>query len=309
MIVPVILAIIAAIFYASTNHIDKFLISKAVKNADYRSLILVSTIIAGGVMALIYLFVCGFELSFDFPSIAILFTNSALYTIANIFWFKALDRDDTTIVVIMFQLIPVFMLLLSPIFLPEDNITIIQLLGGLIITVAAVFITYEPAKKKLDREKLITLALMTVVSVLYAVWFILERFINLEHDFNKTVFWSNITLLLVGVIIFTFIKTYRKSFKTMLKSNGAKVIGLNLVNELLNSFGGVLSTFAGTMASISLVSFATQGVQPFAVMIMGILITKLSPKIEKENITRKEVLKRSFAVVLCVIGLACIEFG
>lgn len=309
MIVPVILAIIAAIFYASTNHIDKFLISKAVKNADYRSLILVSTIIAGGVMALIYLFICGFELSFDFPSIAILFTNSALYTIANIFWFKALDRDDTTIVVIMFQLIPVFMLLLSPIFLPEDNITIIQLLGGLIITVAAVFITYEPAKKKFDREKLITLALMTVVSVLYAVWFILERFINLEHDFNKTVFWSNITLLLVGVIIFIFIKTYRKSFKTMLKSNGAKVIGLNLVNELLNSFGGVLSTFAGTMASISLVSFATQGVQPFAVMIMGILITKLSPKIEKENITRKEVLKRSFAVVLCVIGLACIEFG
>ena len=309
MIIPVILAIIAAIFYASTNPIDKFWLSKAVKNADYRSLILVSTIIAGGVMALIYLFICGFELSFDFPSIAILFTNSALYTIANIFWFKALDRDDTTIVVIMFQLIPVFMLLLSPIFLPEDNITIIQLLGGLIITIAAVFITYEPAKKKFDREKLITLALMTVVSVLYAVWFILERFINLEHDFNKTVFWSNITLLLVGVIIFIFIKTYRKSFKTMLKSNGAKVIGLNLVNELLNSFGGVLSTFAGTMASISLVSFATQGVQPFAVMIMGILITKLSPKIEKENITRKEVLKRSFAVVLCVIGLACIQFG
>lgn len=277
------------------------MISKAVKNADYRSLILVSTIIAGGVMALIYLFICGFELSFDFPSIAILFTSSALYTIASIFWFKALDRDDTTIVVIMFQLIPVFILLLSPIFLPEDNITIIQLLGGLIITIAAVFITYEPAKKKFDREKLIMLALMTVVSVLYAVWFILERFINLEHNFNKTVFWSNITLLLVGVIIFIFIKTYRKSFKTMLKSNGAKVIGLNLVNELLNSFGGVLSTFAGTMASISLVSFATQGVQPFAVMIMSILITKLSPKIEKENITRKEVLKRSLlAVVLCV---------
>ena len=309
MIIPVILAIIAAVFYASTNHIDKFLISKAVKNADYRSLILVSTIIAGGVMALIYLFICGFELSFDFPSIAILFTNSALYTIANIFWFKALDRDDTTIVVIMFQLIPVFMLLLSPIFLPEDNITAIQLLGGLIITIAAVFITYEPAKKKFDREKLITLALMTVVSVLYAVWFILERFVNLEHDFNKTVFWSNMTLLLVGVIIFIFIKTYRKSFKTMPKSNGAKVIGLNLINELLNSFGGVLSTFAGTMASISLISFATQGVQPFAVMIMGILITKLSPKIEKENITKREIVKRSFAVALCIIGLACIEFG
>lgn len=309
MIIPIILAIVAAIFYASTNHIDKFLISKAVKNADYRSLILVSTIIAGGVMALIYLFVCGFELSFDLPSIAILFVNSALYTVANIFWFKALDRDDTTIVVIMFQLIPVFMLLLSPLFISEDGITTIQLIGGLIITIAAVFITYEPVKKKFDREKLITLAIMIVVSILYALWFILERFINSGHDFNKTIFWSNVTLFLVGIIIFVFIKAYRKSFNKMLKSNGTKVIGLNLVNELLNSFGGVLSTFAGTMASISLVSFATQGVQPFAVMIMGIAIAKLSPKIEKENITKKEIVKRSFAIVLCVIGLACIQFG
>lgn len=51
MTFAIILAIIAAIFYAATNHIDKYLISKAVKNADYRSLILASTIIAGGVMA------------------------------------------------------------------------------------------------------------------------------------------------------------------------------------------------------------------------------------------------------------------
>ena len=60
MIVPIILAMLAAIFYAATNHIDKYLISRAVKNADYRALILVSTIIAGGVMAIIYLFICNF---------------------------------------------------------------------------------------------------------------------------------------------------------------------------------------------------------------------------------------------------------
>lgn len=309
MTFAIILAIIAAIFYAATNHIDKYLISKAVKNADYRSLILVSTIIAGGVMALIYLFVCGFSISFDFPSIAILFINSALYTVANIFWFKALDRDDTTIIVIMFQLIPVFMLFLSPIFLSDQVITPIQLLGGGIITLAAILITYEPAKKKFDKGKLITLGLMSVVSILYALWFVLERYVNQNHDFNQTIFWSNLTLFLVGIIIFVFISSYRKSFRKMLKTNGPKVIGLNLVNELLNSFGGVLSTFAGTIASVALVSFTTQGVQPFAVMIMGIILTKFLPKTEKENITKKVVIRRTITIVLCLIGLACIEFG
>ena len=309
MVIPIVLAIIAAIFYATTNHIDKYLISKAVKNADYRALILASTIIAGGITAIIYLFVCNFRLAFDLPSILLLLFNSALYTIANIFWFKALDRDDTTIVVIMFQLIPVFILLLSPLVLSDQHINPLQLVGGLLITLAAIFLTYEPTHKKFNKGKLITLAMMTFVSLVYAIWLIIERYINQEHDFNQTILWSNITLFFVGILIFVFIKPFRKSFSKMLKTNGPKVIGLNLVNEMLNSFGGVLSTFAGTFASIALVSFVTQGVQPFAVMLIGLLITKLFPKIEKEKITKADIIKRIVTITICVIGLGLIEFS
>lgn len=309
MVTPIILAIVSAVFYATTNHIDKYLISKAVKNADYRALILVSTIIAGGVMALIYLFVCNFSLGFDIPSILLLLFNSVLYTIANIFWFKALSRDDTTIVVIMFQLIPVFMLLLSPLVLSDQHISPLQLVGGLLITLAAVFLTYEPTHKKFNKDKLITLAIMSFVSLAYAIWFIIERYINQEHDFNQTILWSNITLFFVGIFIFVFIKSFRKSFSKMLKTNGPKVIGLNLVNEMLNSFGGVFSTFAGTMASVALVSFIMQGVQPFAVMLIGLVITKLFSKIEKEKITKVEIIKRVIAIIVCIVGLGFIEFG
>lgn len=78
---------------------------------------------------------------------------------------------------------------------------------------------------------------------------------------------------------------------------------------MLNSFGGVFSTFAGTMASVALVSFVTQGVQPFAVMLIGLLITKLFPKIEKEQITKADIIKRVITIIICVIGLGFIEFG
>ena len=306
---PVILAILAAIFYAATNHIDKYLISKAVKNADFRALILVSTIIAGGVMAIIYSFICNFQLAFDIPSILLLLVNSAVYTIANIFWFKALDRDDTTIVVIMFQLIPVFMLLLSPLVLSNQHISPLQLLGGLLITLAAVFLTYEPTHKKFNKNKLVTLAIMTFVSFAYAIWFIIERFINRNHDFNQTILWSNITLFFVGILIFVIFRSFRKSFVKLLKTNGPKVIGLNLINEMLNSFGGVFSTLAGTFVSVALVSFVTQGVQPFAVMTIGLLITKLLPNIEKEKITKGDIIKRVITITVCVVGLGLIEFA
>ena len=309
MALPIILAIIAALFYAATNHIDKFLISKAVKNADFRALALMSTLIAGIIMSVIYLFICNFNLAFDIESIGILLLNSALYPIALIVYFKALDRDDTTLIVIMFQLVPVFLLFFSPLLLQDQDISLIQLIGSIIATIAAIMVTYEPSKKKFDRHKLVTLGMMAVVSFLYAVWFILEKYVNATHDFNQTTFWSNFTLIIVGIFIYIFFKSFRKSFNKMIKTNGPVIIGLNLLNELFNSFGGVFSTLAGTMTSVALVSFASQSVQPFAVMIMGIVITKLFPKIAKENISKKETIKRIIAIVICIIGLACIEFG
>ena len=309
MLIPILLAIVSAVFYATTNHIDKYLISKAVKQADYRALIIASTVVAGGMMAIIYLIVCDFQLSFDLPSILLLLLSSTIYTIANIFWFKALDRDDTTIIIIMFQLLPVFLLLLSPYFLHNQQVSPLQLVGGLLTTLAAIFVTYEPDKKKFSKAKLVTLAIMAFVSLAYAVWFILQRYVNQDHDFNQTILWSNITLVIVGVAIYVLFKSFRASFGKMLKNSGKKFIALNLINELLNSFGNVFTNLAGTMASVALVSFATQSVQPFAVIIIGIIITKLFPKIEKEHITKKDIARRVFCIIVCVIGLACIEFG
>ena len=260
-------------------------------------------------MTFIYLFICNFQLNFDVSSILILLFNSALYTIANIFWFKALNRDNTTIVVIMLQLIPVFTLLLSPLILQNQHINILQLIGGLLITLAAIILPYEPTRKKFNKKKLLTLAIMTFVSSGYALWSIIERYVNQNHDFNQTILWSNITLLFVGIFIFIFIKSYRNSFSKLFRTNKAKVISLNLINEILNSFGDVLSTLAGTLASVALVSFITQGIQPFIVMLMGLFITKLFPKIEKERITKADIIKRTITIIMCLIGLALIEFG
>ena len=309
MVIPLILAVLAAVFYAMTNHIDKYMVSRAVKNADHRSLVIVSTAIAGLAMTIIYLFICNFQLSFDWQSILILFGNSILYAITLVFWFKAIGRDDATVVVIMFQLIPVFSLLLSPLLLRDQTISLLQLIGGIIITFAALFITYEPDKKKFSKKKLGTLALMTLTSLGYTIWFIIERYINQDHDFNQTTLWSNITLCAVGILILIFVKSYRKSFVKLMKHDAAKVLTLNLFNELFNSFGGVFSTYAGTMASVALVSFITQGVQPFAVMTLGILLTKIFPKMHKEKPSKKEFTKRIIAIIICIAGLAFIEFG
>ena len=309
MLIPILLACAAATSFAITNHIDKYLISRAVKNADSRALIVISTLIAGAIMSIIYAFVCNFQFAFDFQSIALLLFNSVLYVAALIFYFKSLSRDDPTIIVVMFQLIPVFMLFLSPLFLENQTITPWQLFGGVLVTLAALFITYEPSKRRFSKKRLATLAMMTFVSLAYAIWYIIERYVNETHDFNQTIMWSNITMFIVGVFIVIFLKSFRKSFNKMIKTNGAKVMGMNFINEVLNSVGGILSTLAGTMASVALVSFVSQSVQQFAVMIIGVLIAKLFPKTHKSKLPRSDFIKRIIAIIICVIGLGFIEFG
>ncbi len=309
MILPIILSFIAAAFWATGNHIDKYLISKIVKKHDYRALIIFSTIVAGSIMALIYLFVCNFCIDFDVPSVLILLINSIIYIILLILYFKALSRDDTTVVVIMLQLTPVFITIISPFVLPNQNISPTQLAGGLLIIFASIFITYEPKRKKYSKKKIGTLAIMLLATLAEATWFIIERHINQTHDFNKTIFWSNAMLLIIGVFLLLFVKSYRKSFSKIVKGSGLKIVSLNLINELLNSFSLTFVTCAGTMIPIALVSFTTQGIQPFVAMLIGFVITKLFPKIEKEKITRTDITKRVIAIIICIIGLGFIEFG
>ena len=79
MFIPLIVAILAATLYALTNHIDKYLISKVVKNADSRSLIVFSTLVAGFAMSIIYAFICGFQFEIDLKSFLLLLFNSTLY--------------------------------------------------------------------------------------------------------------------------------------------------------------------------------------------------------------------------------------
>lgn len=264
--------------------------------------------VAGGVMTIIYLFVCNFSLNFDLPGVLILLLNAVLYTIAMIFWFKSLAQNDTTIVTIMLQLSPVFMLLLSPIFLSEQSLSLVQLIGSFVVMFAAILLTFEPIKKTFNKKRLYTLFIMTLASLAFAIYFILERYVNQDHDFNQTILWTNLSLLIVGALIFIFIKSYRKSFFKMLKRNGGKVIGLNIINQLIDSFANVILIFAGTLASVALVSFVAQGIKPFVVMLIGVMLTKLFSK-SKQHATKIEIAKRIIAILICIVGLACIEFG
>ena len=67
---------------------------------------------------------------------------SLFYTIATVFYFKAIEKNDASLVVVMFQMIPVFSYILALI-LFKENLTIRQIVGSIIIILSAIIISFD----------------------------------------------------------------------------------------------------------------------------------------------------------------------
>ena len=134
----VIITIFASFLWAITNHIDKFMITGIDENGcNYKTLVVFSTLIAGLVFTPVWLIVSKFSVSISTVSLVSILLASVVYILATYMYFIALNENDASIVVVMFQLIPVFSYILAYIFFGE-TLTKWQIIGSIIIILSAV---------------------------------------------------------------------------------------------------------------------------------------------------------------------------
>ena len=117
------ITIFASLLWGITNHIDKFMINGIDKSgSSLKTLLVFSSLIAGLVFSPIWLIICKFSVNISIISLVSIFLASLVYITATYFYFKALDKNDASIVAIMFQMIPVFSYVLALILFKENLI-------------------------------------------------------------------------------------------------------------------------------------------------------------------------------------------
>lgn len=304
MLLASILAPLASLLWAITNHIDKYLISKITKNGSYKGLIVFSSLVAGSILSPIYLIINKFNIAIDWKPLILIFLAATSYLAATAFYLKALNKNEASIVTTMFQLIPVFGYFLGLIFL-NQSLTINQIIGGIIIIISSIAITYELDKNKFSKNKLIALLLMSLSSIFYATYFLFFKLTTIDISFNVMTFWYQICLVINGIILFLFFKSYRKDFTNLVTDNGKKVFFFNVLNETLNLIANIMVNYAIVIAPMALV-LTLNGFQPFFVFLIGALGTILLPKKFDENISRKVVIQKVICILFSIIGLAII---
>jgi drug/metabolite transporter (DMT)-like permease len=182
-----------------------------------------------------------------------------------------------------------------------ETLTMGQMMGGLLIILGAIGISFDISDRKKIKFKQEVFWLMMLSSLLLSLNFLFFKYFAIQSDFWFTSFWEYVGFAIFAVLLMVFVKSYRNEFINVLKNNRLTVLSLNGVNEIINIIAKVAFNVASLLTPVTLV-WIVNGLQPFFVFVYGVLLTVLLPKISRENITRKALLQKIVAIIVMFIG-------
>ena len=255
--------------------------------------------IVGTIAGLILYSVRGFQAmnGLDLPLILLagILTYFSIY-----YYFKALDFEETSIVVILFQASPLITLVLSALFLREV-ITLTQLLGFILVLAASTTVSLDSVKPgKFSLSK--SFYYIMTSNVFWSCAAILYKSTAVSNDFLSTLGVEGIGIGLGALMAFSFDKGIRQAFLTTMPKVSPSVLVLLTLNEILSLAAKWIVFLAVLLGPVALVDVVVS-VQIFYAIITGWLLTRLFPKIFQENISRKGLTLKLFAGLTLMLGI------
>lgn len=299
------IAIVGPFLYALTNHIDKILLERYFKQSGVGTLILFSSLLS--VLALPFLlYIDPTVLDISLFNIFVLAILGVLNVLVLWFYLLALMNEEASVAVIFYQLVPVFGLILGY-FILDEVLSKIQLIAMAIIILGTTIISFEVNSDNKFTLRRQTILYMTVASFCWALSSVIFKSVALEENVWRTLFWEHLMMVIVGILVFMFAKSYRQNFLLALRENSKSILSLNVLNESLYMLGNIAFSFAYLLAPIALV-LLTQSFQPFFVLVIGIILTLFFPRISVEKIEAKYLWQKVIAICITGIGAYMLLF-
>lgn len=293
------IALIGPILWAFVNHIDKYLLSDKFKGSNVGALMLFSTLVCLVITPIFY-FLNPAIFSLSALNVIILMVVGVLTGLAMMPYMYALDKDEASVVVPLFQLIPIWGYFLAFILLGE-TLNWVQMTGCLFIIFGSIVITLEEDADEKIKFKKRTIWLMLLSTILVAIYETLFKLVAVEAGFILSTFWEQVGLLSLGIVLFVFFKNYRISFIHLLKTQGQKILTLNVGSELATIVGNLATNFALIIAPVALV-LTVNGFQPLLVFVYGVLLTWLFPKFCQEKLSKKHLIQKTISILVIIVG-------
>lgn len=297
-----LLAFCGPVSWAVSTHIDKYLVDRYFRDSDTAVLMLFTAVAGVALLPPIW----WIEPAIFKPApmaIAVMAASGMLYMGAMLFYLRAIQSEEASVVAPLFQASTLFTFLLGYIFLHE-RLGAIQLLGGGLIVAGALDLSFHGGIRMRGFKARLILLMLAATFVL-ALSTVLFKFFAIQDSFWTTTFWTFAGEGLFGMFLLAR-PSYRRQFAALLRRNPGAVMGVNAANELINLGAGLAVRYAALLAPVALVS-AISSTTTFFVFAFGILLTLFFPKLGREDLSTGNLVRKGLGAVLIAAGVVLIE--
>src|SRR5262244_2338821 len=224
-----VFALSGPVLWAISTHLDKYLVERYFKDTDVVVLLLFTAFMGLALMPVIAIFEPG-VLDRDPKSIALMSLSGILYMGAIVFYLRALQGHEASVVAPFFQASPLFGYVLAYLVLNE-TLTRTQLSGGALIVVGVLFVSVGSGPKR-ERFEWRLAALMLACGFVLSLSTLIFKAFAVRDEFWATTFWMFAGEALFGAA-FLCLSRYRSQFVRLLRTNTVPLLAINGSNELI----------------------------------------------------------------------------
>jgi drug/metabolite transporter (DMT)-like permease len=285
------------ILWAASTHIDKYLVERYFKDSNVAVLLIFTALVGLITLPFIWFLVPGVA-DVGPANAALMAFLGLLYMGAMLFYLRALQSEEASVVAPFFQAAPLFGFVLGYVVLGE-TLSPAELTGGALIIGGTVLVSLRSDLHKSKFNGRLA-ALMLACALSLAVSSLIFKIFALRDEFWPTTFWMFVGEALFGAALLA-IASYRRQFLDLLRQNPGAVLSINATNELINLGGGLGTRFALVLAPLSLVQ-AIGSTTTLFVFGFGVVLSIFFPALGRENLSRRELLHKGLAAVLVAAG-------
>jgi drug/metabolite transporter (DMT)-like permease len=286
-------AILAPAMFTVIVFVDKHIVER--EAPDYRSLP-VFTAIMSLVYGTLFWIASGF-VTLPLRDALLVMLVGVLNTWAGYVYFTILIGEQTSNVIVLFQMVPVLILALSYVFLRE-RITPRQLAGFVLILSAAVATSIRRDAGAFRLSAVFWLVLLA--DVMWATTHVLFKYVVREYAFVRLISYESWGMAVGGLMLYLTVPAVRRSLAHNLRAMRKLGMGMFALNEGAYIAAKMIALRADSLGPIALVS-VLGSTEVFFGLLLGWLLTLAAPDTFGEDIRRESLLRKA--------GLAAVVFG
>ncbi|GEM_PF-1690666 len=229
----------------------------------------------------------------------------ALWITPFIFYYRAMEFEEPSRIVLIFQMSHLFVLLFAFLLIGE-NLSLEQLWGFLLLLSGGIF----AGIKRLEGLWRLSRAFW-IILIGTTIWALADvLFKKMEPgfpNFMAALLWYLVGSFIPCILVLVFPK-WRRLLKTSFHKLPGRTWFLISLNQVFGLGGTIIFAYALTLGKASLTSVMI-GVQPLLALLWGFLLSRWIPEVAREDVHRSTLLMKGASLVLILGGLFILQIS